>query len=234
MQKTEKQAGISLPLTRIQKLIGKLMSDAKQAQPSCYMQISMDMTDLAKVRKAYCKEVGIRVTTNDFFICAMARATADFPMLAGRFDANSENMIIAEHIGVGFAVAAPQGLVVPVVKDAAEKTLTQIAVESDILLKKARVNKLMPDNFDGANVVLSGLGMYGVDSFYAIAPPGVTGIISIGTIDETLIPKGEEMITRRMMAAGLAVDRRIVDEAYAAMFLKRVAEQIENPETLTK
>ena len=234
MQETDKQTGNSLLLTRIQKLIGKLMSDAKRDQPSCYMQISMDMTDLVKKRKAYCKEIGVRVTTNDFLICAMARAVADFPLLAGRLDANSENIIIAEHIGIGFAVAAPQGLVVPVIKDAAEKTLLQIAVESDVLLKNARANKLLPDDFDGANVVLSGLGMYGVDSFYAIAPPGVTGIISIGTIDETLVPKQKEMVARRMMTAGLAVNRRIVDEAYAAMFLKRVAEQIENPETLTK
>ena len=163
-----------------------------------------------------------------------ARVLAWLIYLAGRFDANSENMIIAEHIGIGFAVAAPQGLVVPVVKDAAEKTLPQIAIESDMLLKKARVNKLMPDDFDGANVVLSGLGMYGVDSFYAIAPPGSTGIISIGTINEALVPKDKELATRRMMTAGLAVDQRIVNEAYAARFLKRVAEQIENPGVLTK
>ena len=127
------------------------MSGAKRSQPCCYMQISMDMTDLVKIRKKFSKETGVRITTNDFFICAMARAAADFPLMTGQLDKNSENIIIAEQIGVGFAVAAPQGLMVPVVKGTAEKTLQQIAIDSDSLLKKARSNKLAPDDFDGGN-----------------------------------------------------------------------------------
>lgn len=210
------------------------MSGAKHSQPSCYMQISMDMTDLIRTRKKYSKETGVRVTTNDFFICAMARSVADFPLMAGRLDSNCENIIIAEQIGVGFAVAASQGLMVPVVKGAAEKSLQQIAVDSDSLLKKARSNKLSPEDFDGACVVLSGLGMYGVDSFYAIAPPKTVGIVSIGTIDDTLMPTDEGVNSRRMMTVGLAVNRLIVDEAYAAMFLKRIADQIENPQKITE
>jgi pyruvate dehydrogenase E2 component (dihydrolipoamide acetyltransferase) len=234
VQNTENNKADSLPLTRIQKLIGKLMSGAKRSQPSCYMQISMDMTDLVKIRKNFSKETGVRITTNDFFICAMARAAADFPLMTGQLDKDSENIIIAEQIGVGFAVAAPQGLMVPVVKGTGEKTLQQIAIDSDSLLKKARSNKLVPDDFDGASVVLSGLGMYGVDSFYAIAPPKVVGIVSLGTIDDTLIPTDEGIVTRRMMTVGLAVNQLIVNEAYAAMFLKRLADQIENPKQITE
>ena len=225
--------GNTLPLTRIQKLIGKLMFDAKVEQPSCYMQISIDMTELVKIRKPYCKEAGVRVSTNDFIMSAMAKATADYPLLAGRLDEHEENIIIAEQIGVGLAVAAPQGLVVPVIKDASEKTLPQIANEAIDLLNKARSNKLVPDDFDGANVVLSGLGMYGVDSFYAIAPPGATAIISIGTIDETAVPVGGEIESRKIMSAGLAVNRKIVDETYAARFLNCVKEKLEDPGVLT-
>lgn len=222
-----------LPLTRIQKLIGKLMFDAKIAQPSCYMQVGIDMTELVRIRKPYCKQVGVRVSTNDFIMSAMARATADFPLLAGRIDDHGDNIVISEQIGVGLAVAAPQGLVVPVIKDASEKTLSQIANESIELMNKARSNKLTPDDFDGANVVLSGLGMYGIDSFYAIAPPGATAIVSIGTIDDTVVPIDGKMVTRRIMSAGLAVNRKIVDEVYAAKFLARVKEILESPCTLT-
>jgi pyruvate dehydrogenase E2 component (dihydrolipoamide acetyltransferase) len=198
------------------------------------MQISIDMTNLVKVRKKFSKETGVRITTNDFFICAMARAAADFPLMTGHLDKDCENITIAEQIGVGFAVAAPQGLMVPVIKGTAEKTLQQIAIDSDSLLKKARSNKLVPDDFDGASVVLSGLGMYGVDSFYAIAPPKAVGIVSLGTIDDTLIPTDEGIVTRRMMTVGLAVNQLIVNEAYAAMFLKRLADQIENPKQITE
>lgn len=230
MRETEKKT--ELPLTRIQKLIGKLMSHAKNEQPCCYMQVNIDMTDVVKMRKPYCKEVGVRVSTNDFFMCAMARAVADFPLMAGHFDEHGENVVISEQIGVGFAVAAPQGLVVPVIKDVSEKTLPQIATDAIELLNNARANKLMPDDFDGANVVLSGLGMYGVDSFYAIAPPGATAIVSIGTINDTAVPKDGEIVKRRMMSAGLAVNRKIVDEMSAAKFLNRVKEQMENPKEL--
>ena len=222
-----------VPLTRIQKLIGKLMFDSKIAQPSCYMQISIDMTELVRIRRKYCKDVGVLVSTNDFIMCAMAKATADYPLLAGRIDDHGENIVISEQIGVGLAVAAPQGLVVPVIKDASEKTLSQIANEGIELLNKARSNKLVPDDFDGANVVLSGLGMYGIDSFYAIAPPGATAIVSIGTIDDTVVPIEGEMVTRKMMSAGLAVNRKIVDEVYAAKFLASVKDKLEHPSVLT-
>ena len=221
------------PLSRIQKLIGKLMHDAKVSQPSCYMQIDIDMTDLVKMRKKYCKEVGVRVSTNDFIMSAMAKATAEYPLFAGRLDEHGENIVIAEQIGVGLAVAAPQGLVVPVIKDASEKSLPQIANEAIELLNKARSNKLEPDDFDGANVVLSGLGMYGVDSFYAIAPPGATAIISIGTIDDTLVPFDNEYAARKVMSAGLAVNNRIINEVYAAKFFNCVKEIIQSPRLLT-
>jgi pyruvate dehydrogenase E2 component (dihydrolipoamide acetyltransferase) len=224
----------TIPLTRIQKLIGKLMFDSKINQPSFYMQVNIDMTELVGLRKAYCKEVGVRVSTNDFIMCAMAKAAADYPLFAGKIDEHGENIIIAEQIGVGLAVAAPQGLVVPVIKDASEKTLPQIANEAIELLNKARANKLGPDDFDGANVVLSGLGMYGVDSFYAIAPPGATAIISIGTIDDTAVPMKNTIVTRRMMSTGLAANIKIVDEAYAARFLTRVKDILERPRTLTE
>lgn len=229
----ETTAENTLPLSRIQKLIGKLMHDSKVDQPSCYMQLEVDMTDLVKMRKKYCKEVGVRVSTNDFIMCAMAKAVADYPLFAGKLDEHGENVVIAEQIGVGLAVAAPQGLVVPVIKDASEKPLPVIATEGIELLNKARANKLEPDDFDGANVVLSGLGMYGVDSFYAIAPPGATAIVSIGTIDDTLVPINGEYVSRRMMSAGLAVNNRIINEVYAAKFFNCLSQRLQEPKTLT-
>jgi pyruvate dehydrogenase E2 component (dihydrolipoamide acetyltransferase) len=223
-----------VPLTRIQRLIGRLMLQSKQEGAFFYLQSDADVTELAAIRKPYCKKVKVRVTTNDFFFCATARAMRKYPLMAGRVDQTGKYIEIAERIGIGFAVSAPQGLVVPVIQDVAEKPLVKIASESAELLKKARSTRLMPDDFYGANIALTSLGMYGVTSFFAIAPPGVAGIISTGTIDEHIVPINGDMVVRKIMSVALAADRKIVHEFYAAKFLRYIIEQIEQPLTLTE
>ncbi|MHC5172995.1 MAG: 2-oxo acid dehydrogenase subunit E2, partial [Planctomycetota bacterium] len=156
------------------------------------------------MRKKYCRRVNVRVTTNDFFIYAIARAIKEYPLMAATIDSSGNNLVIPESIGVGFAVAAPQGLVVPVLKQMNDRTLIETADESQRLLEKARANKLLPDDFDGANMVLTGLGMYGIESFYAISPPSATGILSIGNIEEAVMPVEGGFEMRRMMYAALA------------------------------
>ncbi|HPQ51582.1 MAG TPA: 2-oxo acid dehydrogenase subunit E2 [Alphaproteobacteria bacterium] len=222
-----------LPLTRIQKLIGTYMLQSKQTKANGYLRMRADLTELAAMRKAYCKKTKCRVTTNNFFIYAIARSIMKYPLIAATIDESMENLVISDRVGVGFAVAAPQGLVVPVVQNMNEKTLPQIAEESDLLLKKARSNKLNPDDFDGANIVLSGLGMYGIESFYAISPPSATGIISIGNFEDAVIPMGDGFETRKMMYVSFAFDQRLVDEFYAVDFLRNVVGMLENPEELT-
>lgn len=222
-----------LPLTRIQKLIGNYMHQSKRNKASAYLRVRVDLTDLVAMRKKYCRRVNVRVTTNDFFVYAIAQAVKEYPLMAATIDLSGNTLIIPEHIGVGFAVAAPQGLVVPVLKQMNDKTLTQTAIESQTLLEKARSNKLLPDDFDGANMVLTGLGMYGIESFYAISPPSATGILSIGNIEEAVVPVNGEFETRRMMYVALAFDQRVVDEFYAAEFLKMILGLLQNPTAMT-
>ncbi|AQT67025.1 Dihydrolipoyllysine-residue acetyltransferase component of pyruvate dehydrogenase complex [Anaerohalosphaera lusitana] len=222
-----------MPLTRIQKLIGGYMHRSKREKPCCYMECTADLTDLVKLRKRFSRQAGIRITTNDFFIAAIGHAIAEFPLFAGRMDETGDFIETTEQTGVGFAVAAPQGLVVPVVKDVSSKSLAQVSADSDHLLRKARSNKLDLDDFDGANVVLSGLGMFGVTSFIAIAPPEAVGIISIGKIVEKALPVDGEIAPRRTMSITLAADMRIVSESYAARFLRRIVDMLENPTCMT-
>ena len=222
-----------LPLTRIQRLIGNYMHQSKRDKASAYIRVRIDLTDLVTMRKKYCRRVNVRVTTNDFFIYAIARAIKEYPLMAATIDPSGNNLVIAESIGVGFAVAAPQGLVVPVLKQMNDRTLIATADESQRLLEKARANKLLPDDFDGANMVLTGLGMYGIESFYAISPPSATGILSIGNIEEAVMPVEGGFETRRMMYAALAFDQRVVDEFYAAEFLKMICDLLQKPTVLT-
>lgn len=221
-----------LPLTRIQKLIGTYMLQSKQTKANGYLRMRADLTDLAMIRKKYCRKTKNRVTTNDFFIYAIAQAIVKYPLMAATIDETLGNLVIPEKIGVGFAVAAPQGLVVPVIQNMNVKTLPETAQASDLLLKKARSDQLVPDDFDGANIVLSGLGMYGIESFYAISPPSATGIISIGNFEDvvTATPGGFE--TRKMMYVSLAFDQRLIDEFYAVKFLKHIVDLLQNPQEL--
>ncbi len=221
-----------LLLTRIQKLIGAYMLQSKRSKASAYLRMRADLTDLVLLRKAYCRRAKVRVTTNDFFIYAIAQAVKQYPLMAATIDPNRNDLVIAENIGVGFAVAAPQGLVVPVLKQMNDKTLPQTAAESENLLKRARSNKLLPDDFDGANMVLTGLGMYGIESFYAISPPSATGILSIGNIEEAVVPSEDGFQTRKMMYVALAFDQRVMDEFYAAKFLRMVIDLLQHPKKL--
>jgi len=221
-----------LPLTRIQRLIGTYMLQSKRTKPSAYIRMRADLTELAALRKQFCRTSGIRASTNDFFIYAIAQAVKAFPLMAASIDAAGTHRIIAEHIGIGLAVAAPQGLVVPVLKDMETKTLAKTAAESETLLKKARSGKLMPADFDGATMVLTGLGMYGIESFYAISPPSATGIISIGSIDEAVMPAGDSFEIRKMMYVAMAFDQRLAGEFYTAAFLRKVVDLLQNPAVL--
>jgi pyruvate dehydrogenase E2 component (dihydrolipoamide acetyltransferase) len=210
------------------------MHQSKQNKANAYLRMRADLTDLVAMRKKYCRKVKARVTTNDFFIYAIAQAVKTYPLLAATIDLSGNDLRIAKDIGVGFAVAAPQGLVVPVLKQMNDKTLPQTAVESEELLQRARANKLLPDDFDGANMVLTGLGMYGIESFYAISPPSATGILSIGNIEEAVIPVNGEFQTRKMMYVSLAFDQRVVDEFYAAAFLRKIIDLLQDPAALTE
>jgi pyruvate dehydrogenase E2 component (dihydrolipoamide acetyltransferase) len=137
-----------VPLTRIQKLIGRLMHQSKQTKANGYMTMQADLTELTAMRREYCRKARVRATTNDFFILAMARAVKKYPLLAATLDETRDNLVVSGAVGIGFAVAAPKGLLVPYCMIWAPKPDRDCA-ESEMLLAKARSNKLTPDDFDG-------------------------------------------------------------------------------------
>lgn len=233
LERMEHQESKRLPLTRIQKLIGHLMLESKQTKAAGYLSVWADVTDLPAMRKKYSRKTGVRVTTNDLLLYAMARALREIPLPSAVIDRQTDELVIPERIGLGFAVAAPQGLVVPVIQDACGKTLTELAQATDALLRRARANQLLPDDFEGANLVLSGLGMYGIEWFYAIAPPSATGIVSIGYIADHLVPINGKTEVRKRLNVSLAVDQCVADDFTAARFLRRVVDRLEDPWSMT-
>ncbi|MBN2020698.1 MAG: 2-oxo acid dehydrogenase subunit E2 [Sedimentisphaerales bacterium] len=227
-----------IPLTRIQKLIGQRMLESKRTKPCYYMGIEADTTELMDSRHELKKQLGVKITSNAFYIKALGLAVKEFPLMVGSLDADStsspqgDSIIIADEINVGFAISAPQGLVVPVIKEADKKTLAEIAVLEKELTDKARSNKLTLDEITGETIGLSNLGVYGIDSFIGIVPPPATTILAVGNTLRTAVPIDGKIIIRKITDLTIAVDARVVPDPYAAKFLARIAELLQNPKHL--
>jgi pyruvate dehydrogenase E2 component (dihydrolipoamide acetyltransferase) len=214
------------------------MSLSKKTKPCYYMGIDADTTELMDSRHELKKKLGVKITSNAFYIRALCLAVKEFPLTVGTLD--GDNIRIAKEINVGFAVNAPQGLVVPVVKDADKKSLAQIATLEKELTDKARSNKLTLDEITGETIGLSNLGVYDIDSFIGIVPPPATTILSVGNTLRTAIPlavslsnpKNGQIVIRKITDLTIAVDSKVVPEPYAAKFLARIAELLQEPKQL--
>ncbi|HUT29903.1 MAG TPA: 2-oxo acid dehydrogenase subunit E2 [Sedimentisphaerales bacterium] len=232
-----------IPVTRIQKLIGERMLESKRTKPCFYMQSTADVTELMRMRPRLSKSLGVKITSNAFLIRALALAVRKYPLVIGVVaeDGRSDESVagetvtgirIPETINVGFAVNAPQGLVVPVIREADTKPLAEIARMEKMLTEKARSNKLTLEDMEGETIALSNLGAYGIDSFIGIVPPPTSTILSVGNVVQTVVPRNGVPAARKTMSLTLAADHRIVDGAYAAGFLDYIREQLENPREL--
>ena len=222
-----------IPMSRIQKLIGQRMLESKQTKPCYYIGIKADTTELMDSRHELKKRLGVKITSNAFYIKALGLAVREFPLMVGSLQGDS--IKIADSVNVGFAVSAPQGLVVPVVKNADKKSLAEIATLEKELTDKARSNKLTLDEITGETIGLSNLGVYDIDSFIGIVPPPATTILAVGNTLRTAVPKdgqtvrlcSPQVVIRKITDLTIAVDSRIVPDPYAAKFLARIAELLQ-------
>ena len=154
----------------------------------------------------------------------------EFPLMAGTLD--GDTIKIAESINVGFAVNAPQGLVVPVVKDADKKTLAEIAAIEKELTDKARSNKLTLEEISGETIGLSNLGVYDIDSFIGIVPPPATTILNVGNTLRTALSINGKVVIRKITDLTIAVDSKVIPDPYSAKFLVCLAELLQSPKQI--
>ena len=235
----ERTTTTQVPLTRIQKLIGKRMLASKRTKPCFYIERKADVTELLGRRHKISKALGVKITSNTFLIRALALTARRYPLVLGRFvDEDTDTPLatpvirVPEAINVGFAVNSPQGLVVPVIKHADRKTLAEIATEERTLTRKARSNKLTLEEIEGETIALSNLGAYGIDTFFGIVPLPAGTILAVGNPNRTVVPRAGHFLVRKMMSLSVAVDHRVIHDDYAARFLCRVAEQLTDFERL--
>lgn len=223
-------ANLIAPIGRIQAIIAKRMTWSKQNIPCFYLQRQADIGSLLDMRRGTGGKDKVKVTTNDFLMKAMGQAVVRFPLMAGRRE--GDEIVIASTITVGFAVAAPHGLVVPVIRDIHKKSITQVAAESDMLTRKARSNQLVADDVGGACITLSNLGAFGIDSFIAVVPPHHASVLAVGNTAKTPVRIDGKITVRRTLVLTLSVDHTIVNGDYAACFLNFLCELLEQPQRL--
>jgi pyruvate dehydrogenase E2 component (dihydrolipoamide acetyltransferase) len=206
------------------------MLESKKSKPCFYIEAKADVTELMALRPQFRKKFGVKVTTNAFYIHCIALAVDKYPLMVGTLE--GDNIKVADNVNVGFAVTAPQGLVVPVLKNADKKSLGQIAEEEKLLTDKARSNQLALDDVQGETIGLSNLGAYNVDSFIGIIPPPASAIVAVGNIIPSVVVRDGQVVARKIVSLTLAVDGRVAGDVYAAKFLSYLVNLLQTPEQL--
>ena len=219
-----------IPLTQMRKTIARRLGESKFSAPHFYLTMEINM-DNAMAARAVMNEVSpVKISFNDMLIKACAAALRQHP------DVNSSWMgdFIRQnhHIHIGSAVAMPEGLIVPVIRFADQKSLSQIAADAKELYAKAKDKKLQPAEFSGNTFTISNLGMMDIEEFTAIINPPDSCILAVGKIKEVVIRKGEGFGVTNIMKLTLSCDHRSVDGAVGAAFLQTLKKFMENPVTM--
>ena len=213
-------------LSSMRRIIGERMALSKQTAPHFYLHMDVDMTGVEARRSGLKREgTGPAPSINDFILMAVSRALAESPaMNVAWADGGIERF---EEVNLGMAVAVEDGLVVPVIRNAAMLGLEELARCSRELSQQAQSRKLQPADYRGGTFTVSNLGMFGVDSFTAIINPPQCGILAVGRVASRVVPYGGGIAVRAMMTMTLSADHRVVDGAIGARFLQRVKRHLE-------
>jgi pyruvate dehydrogenase E2 component (dihydrolipoamide acetyltransferase) len=216
-----------IELSQMRKVIAKRLADSKFAAPHFYLTMEINMDKAIEARKSMNEIAPVKISFNDMVVKAAAAALRQNP------DVNvswmGDHMVKHHHIHMGIAVAIPDGLIVPVVRFADNKSLSHISVEVKELAQKAKDKKLQPEEFSGNTFTISNLGMFGIDEFTAIINPPDACILAISGIKETVIVKNGEMKPGNVMKVTMSCDHRAVDGAVGSAFLKTFKELLEDP-----
>ncbi len=215
------------PVSQMRKVIAKRLSESLFTAPHFYltMEINMDKAIEARVRLNELSPV--KLSFNDLVLKASALALRQHPAVNSSWlgDKIRQNHVI----NIGVAVAVDEGLLVPVIRNADQKGLSQIATEVKELAGKAKTKKLQPAEWEGSTFTISNLGMFGIDEFTAIINPPDACILAVGGIKQTPIVKDGQIVVGNLMKVTLSCDHRVVDGATGAAFLQTLKGLLEDP-----
>jgi pyruvate dehydrogenase E2 component (dihydrolipoamide acetyltransferase) len=218
------------PLSQMRRIIAQRLAESKFSAPHFYLRITVNMDNAIQSRKAINDVSPVKVSFNELIIKACAMALRQHPFVNSSWmgDFIRKN----NHIHIGTAVAVDEGLIVPVIKFADQKSLSQISQEASSLIEKARNKKLQPPEFTGNTFTISNLGMMDIDEFTAIINPPDSCILAVGKIAATPVAENGAIVVRNLLKLTLSCDHRVVDGAVGSRFLQTLKTHLENPVTM--
>lgn len=215
----------------MRKFIAKRISESAYTAPHVTLISEIDMTNCVSLRRELLpvieKVEGLRLSFNDILMKATAFTLRQYPNMNISLEGN--DIVYHSNINIGMAVAVPDGLVVPVLRNVDKKGLGVLTREAKIIGNQARDGKLSPDDMQGSTFTISNLGMYAVDGFTPIINSPNAAILGVGRIQKKSVVVNDEVAIRSMMSVSLSFDHRIIDGAPAAAFLTELKDILENP-----
>jgi pyruvate dehydrogenase E2 component (dihydrolipoamide acetyltransferase) len=219
-----------IPNSQVRNVIAKRLGESKFSAPHFYLTMEINMDNAMSARTQLNELSPVKISFNDIVVKACALALRQHPAINSSW--LGDKIRRNHHIHIGIAVAIEDGLIVPVVRFADQKTLPQIASESKELSGRARNKKLQPNEFSGNTFTISNLGMMDIDEFTAIINPPDSCILAVGRIKEVVVKKGEGFAVSNFMKVTLSCDHRSVDGATGAAFLQTLKKMLESPITM--
>lgn len=222
-----KESYEEIPVSQMRKTISKRLAESKFSAPHFYLTMEIDMDNCIEGRNKINETSDVKISFNDIIIKAAAVSLRKHPMVNASF--LTDKIRVNNHIHIGVAVAVDEGLLVPVIRFADNKSLSHISTEVRNLAGKAKNKELQPSDWEGNTFTISNLGMFGIDEFTAIINPNDACILAVGGIKNTPVVKNGEIVPGNVMKVTLSCDHRIVDGAIGSAFLKTLKELIEDP-----
>lgn len=216
-----------VPTTQMRKVIARRLGESKFTAPHFYLTMEMNMDKLIATRKQVNELTDVKISFNDFVVKAVAKALKEHKVINASW--LGDKIRYYNYVNIGVAVAMDEGLVVPVVRNADTKSLSQITNEIKNLAVKAKERKLTPDEMTGNTFTISNLGMFGIDEFTAIINPPDACILAVGGISTRLVMVNGEVKESSFMKVTLSCDHRVVDGVSGAKFLQTLKLILEEP-----
>lgn len=217
-----------IPLSAMRRTIAKRLAESTGPIPHFYLTADYDVSNLVSMRQQLIDMSGAKVSLNDFLVRAIALALRHHPQVNASWGEEAITQHGEVHIGV--AVATPEGLITPVIRDADTKSVLDIASEIRLLADKAKNRKLKPDEYQGSTFTISNLGAWGIEEFTAIINPPNAAILAIGAAEpRVVVDANRQMVVRDRMKVTMSCDHRIIDGATGAEFLKTLRQYVEQP-----
>ncbi|MCA9689581.1 MAG: 2-oxo acid dehydrogenase subunit E2, partial [Myxococcales bacterium] len=223
----------TIKLSQMRKTIVKRMGQSKREAPHIYLTTPIRMDRAATLRAELNDALaadGVKISFNDLILKAVAKALRVHPRVNACY--TPEGLIEYGDVHVGVAVALDDGLVVPVIRHADQKSVRAIAVEVRELAGKAKARSLAPAQMTGSTFTISNLGMFGIEEFMAVINPGEGGILAVGAIVDECVPERGQVTIQKRMRVTLCSDHRVFDGADNAQFLQTLRRLLEQPMAL--